>query len=115
MKKRGGMKNVYVVKSAPKDIDEKHKELDKKNVYLLKSDEQAVNRYRDIVLDFLEDEDGLFLVVGQDKTFFQNFRKSFYKELEVDLERIRIVANGRRALDEIRVYMEYQKQPFHFI
>ncbi len=115
MKKRGGMKNVYVVKSVPRSIDEKHKELDSKNVYLLKSDDQAINRYRDTVLDFLEDRNGLFLVISQDKTFFQNFRNSFYKELEIDLKRIRIVSNIRRGLEEIRVYMEYQKQPFLFI
>jgi len=115
MKKRGGMKSVYVVKSAPKDVDAKHKELNSKNVYLLKSDEQAVNRYKDTVLDFVEDDEGLFLVVGKDKTFFQNFRNSFYKEFEIDLERIRIVSSGRRALEEIRVYKEYQKQPFLFV
>lgn len=115
MSKRGGMKNVYVVKSAPKDIDKKHKELDRKNVYLLKSDEESVNRYRDIVLDFLDECSGLFLVVSQDKSFYQNFRKSFYKELEIVQERIRLVSNVRRGFDEIRVYKEYQKQPFLFI
>lgn len=115
MRKRGGMKNVYVVKSAPKDVDEKHKELDKKNVYLLKEDQQAVNRYSDTVLDFVEDTDGLFLIIGRDKLFYQNFRNSFYKELEVDQERIRTISNTRRAQEEIRVYLEYQKQPFLFI
>jgi len=115
MKKRGSMKSVYVVKSAPKEVDEKHKEMQKKSVYLLKSDEQAINRYRDLVIDFVEELDGLFLVVSQDKTFFQNFRNSFYKELQIDLERIRIVTNSRRAQEEVRVYKEYQKQPFLFI
>jgi tetratricopeptide (TPR) repeat protein len=109
------MKNVYVVKSAPKDIDEKHKELDTKNVYLLKSDEQTVNRYSNIVHDFIDDQDGLFLVVSQDKTFFQNFRNSFYKEMQVDQERIRLINSRRRAQEEIRVYREYQKKPFLFL
>ncbi len=115
MKKRSGMKNVYVVKSAIADIDDNHKELEAKNIYLLKSDDQVVNRFRDIVLDFVEDDDGIFLVVGQDKAFFQNFRKSFYKELQIDLERIMLVPNGRRALDETRVHMEYQKLPLLFV
>ena len=109
------MKSVYVVKSAPKDIDEKQRELDTKNVYLLKSDAQAVHRYSDTVYDFIEENDGLFLVVSQDKTFFQNFRNSFYKELQVDQERIRLTPSSRRALEEIRVYREYGKKPFLFI
>lgn len=115
MKRRGKMKSVYVVKSAPKEIDDKHKELDTKNVYLLKSDEQAVNRYSDIVYDFVDVTDGLFLVISDDKTFFQNFRNSFYKELEIDQERIRLEPSIRRAYEEIQVYREYQKKPFLFI
>ena len=72
------MKNVYIVKSAPKDIDEKHRELGTKNVYLLKSDEQAINRYSDIVHDFVNEKDGLFLVISEDKTFFLNFRNTLW-------------------------------------
>ncbi|QJB56864.1 tetratricopeptide repeat protein [Pseudodesulfovibrio sp. zrk46] len=115
MAKRGKMKSVYVVKSAPKEIDEKHKELNKKNVYLLKSDEQVVNLYRDIVCDFVDENDGLFIAISQDKTFFHNFRNSFYKELEIDQERIRISPTPRRAREEISVYREYLKKPFLFI
>lgn len=115
MRKRDRMKSVYVVKSAPKDIDEKHKELDTKNVYLLKSDAQTIERCRDIVCDFVEEKDGLFLVVGDDRMFFQNFRKSFNKDLSIDQERIRMVPSTRRAMEEIKVYREYQKQPFVFV
>jgi len=115
MRKHGKMKSVYVVKSAPKEIDETHKELDTKNVYLLKSDEQTVNLHRDTVCDFVDDTDGLFLVISQDKTFFQNFRNSFYKELEIDQERVRLIPTPRRGREEIKVYREYQKVPFLFI
>ena len=68
-KERGAMNNVYVVKSAPPEVESSQKELERKNVYLLKEDQQAVNRYSDIVLNFI-DKDGLFLIVGHDKTFF---------------------------------------------
>lgn len=115
MTKRDRMKSVYVVKSAPKDFDEKHKELDTKNVYLLKSDAQTIERCRDIVCDFVEEKDGLFLVVGDDRMFFQNFRKAFNKDLSIDQERIRMVPSTRRAMEEIKVYREYQKQPFVFV
>lgn len=115
MKKRGQMKNVYVVKSAQKATDGKLKELETKDLYLLKSDDEVVNRYRDIVLDFVEEKDGLFLVVSEDKPFFQNFRKAFYKELEIEQSRIRHIPISRRAHEEIKVYREYQKKPFLFI
>ncbi len=115
MKKHGKMKNVYVVKSAPQDIDDKQRDLDTKNIFLLKSDEQAINRYSDTVYNFINDQDGLFLVISKDKTFFQNFRNLFYKELRIAQERIRLIASSRRALEEIQVYREYQKKPFLFL
>ena len=114
MKKPAKMKNVYVVKSSPEDIDEKHGELSTKNVYLLKSDDQAINRYSDTVLRFIS-RDGLFLVISQDKTFFLNFRNSFYKELSIEQERIRLISSPQRALEEIEVYREYGKKPFLFL
>lgn len=115
MRKQGKMKSVYVVKSAPKDIDEKHRELDTKNVYLLKSDEETISRCRDTVYSFIDSKSGLFLVLSRDKTFFQNFRNSFYKELEIEQERIRLMSSRKRALEEINVYREYQKSPFLFV
>lgn len=112
MTKRGKMKNVYVLKSTPEDIDEKHKELDTKNVYLLKEDDEALSRYRDTVYAFVDDQDGLFLVLSHDKSFFNTFRNSFYKELRIDQERIRLMSSPKRGLEEIRVYREYQKTLF---
>lgn len=115
MAKRGKMKNVYVVKSTPPDVDEKHRELSTKNVYLLKSDTETLERYQDLVYDFTEEKDGLFLLITQDKTFFQNTRKSLTKDLDIDIERLRLVNSIRRAKEEIRVYTEYQKKPFIFV
>jgi len=114
MKNPVKMKNVYVVKSSPADIDDKHSELSTKNVYLLKSDDQAINRYSEAVINFIN-QDGLFLVVSQDKTFFLNFRNSFYKELSIDQERIRLLPSAQRALEEIPVYREHDKKPFLFL
>ncbi|MDD3312428.1 response regulator [Pseudodesulfovibrio sp.] len=105
---------MYVVKSSSPDIDERHGELSTKNLYLLKSDDQAIHRYSDTVIDFV-DRDGLFLVVSQDKTFFLNFRNSFCKELEIDQGRIRLLSSTKRALEEIPVYREYGKKPFLFL
>ncbi len=106
------MKSVYIVKNAAKGIDEKHKELKKKSLFLLKENEEAVHRYSDTIFDFVDDQDGLFLVISQDRNFFHNFRNSFYKELRLDQERIRLAPNQKRASKEIRVYREHNKKPF---
>lgn len=115
MNRRKKMKSVYVVKNSPPDIDEKHKELETKSVYLLKADDQVVNRYSDIVYDFIEDQDGLFLLISDDRNFYNNFRKSFYKEFQIDQERIRLAPNLQRAHKEIRLYREHKKTPLLFL
>lgn len=116
MMKKGRTKSVYVVKSTAEDIEDikKRKQAESKNIYLLKSQDQAVNKYSDAVWDFV-DTGGLFIVLSDDKTFYINFRNSFYKELEVDMERVRLVGSTERARQEINVYLDYQKKPFLFM
>ncbi len=115
MRKSDRKKSVYAVKKYADDVDRKHKELATKSVYLLKENEEAINRYSDTVCNFVDDDDGLFLVISQDKKFYQTFRNSFYKELRIDQERVRLVSSLRRAMEEIRVYKEYQKTPLVFL
>lgn len=116
MQRRGRTKNVYVVKTSAEDIEDikKRKEAESKNVYLLKSEEQAVCKYSDAVWDYV-DSGGLFIVLSEDKTFYVNFRNSFYKELEIGMERVRLVTSIDRARQEIQVYLDYQKKPFLFM
>ncbi|QGY40480.1 response regulator [Pseudodesulfovibrio cashew] len=115
MTKRNRMKNVYVVKSDTTDIEEQHQELETKSVYLLKADDHVINKYSDIVYRFVDGDDGLFLIISQDRTFYNNFRKSFYKELRIDQERIRLSPNKEKAFKEIRIYREHDKHPLLFL
>jgi len=115
MAQRKNKKNVYVIKNSPQDIDNRHKELETKNVYLLKADDQVVNRFSDVVFEFIDDNDGLFLLVSEDKNFYNNFRKSFYKEFHIDQERIRLTSNCERALKEIQIYRDHHKKPLVFL
>lgn len=115
MNKHRKGKNVYILKHSPTEIDEKHKELQTKSVYLLKADDHVVTKYSDIVYDFIDENNGLFLIVSDDKTFYNYFRKSFYKELRIDQERIRLSANRQRALKEIRIYEEHKHKPLLFL
>ncbi|MDC0335640.1 tetratricopeptide repeat protein [Pseudodesulfovibrio sp.] len=115
MKKHDKQKAVYVVKDGPNDIDRKHKDLATKNVYLLKENEEAIHRYSDTVCDFVNEDGGLFLAISQDKKFYHNFRTSFYNELRIDQERIRLIPCSQRAMKEIRVYKEHKKVPLVFL
>ena len=115
MSRRDRKQNVFVVKSAPKEIDERHKELSTKRVYLLKDDDQAIHRYQDAIYHFVDERDGLFLILSEDRAFYQNFRNSFYKELQIGHKRIRLLADTERGLEEIRFFREHHKPPFLFV
>ncbi|WP_147822552.1 response regulator [Salidesulfovibrio onnuriiensis] len=116
MRRKERTKNVYVVKSSAEDMEDikKRKDAESKNLYLLKAEDQAVNKYSEAVWDFV-DTGGLFIVLSEDKTFYVNFRNSFYKELEIEMERVRLVGSTDRAKQEIQVYLDYQKKPFLFM
>jgi len=116
MRKKGRSKNVYVVKTSAEDLEDikRRKEAETRNVYLLKEEDQAVHKYSDTVWDFV-DADGLFIVLSDDRTFYINFRNSFYKELEIEMERVRLVNSPDRVRDEVGVYLDYQKRPFLFM
>lgn len=115
MSRRQKMKNVYVLKNASQEIDEKHKELESKSVYLLKADDHIVTRYSDTVYDFIDKDKGLFLLISDDKVFYNNFRKSFYKEFRVEQERVRLTPNMSRAQKEIHVLREHGMKPLVFL
>lgn len=115
MPPRKSMRNVYVIKNSPQEVDAKHKELETKSVYLLKADDHVISRYSDLVHDFIEEKDGLFLLISEDKVFYNNFRKSFYKEFRIAQERVRETPNWKRAQKEIRVYLQHNKRPLVFL
>lgn len=115
MNRRGRKQNVFVVKSTPKEIDEKHKELSTRRVYLLKDDDQAIHRYENAIYAFVDDRGGRFLVLSHDRAFYQNFRNSFYKELQVSHKRIRLLKDTGHGLEEIRILREHRKPPFLFV
>lgn len=114
-RRRREMKNVYVLKGTPNNIEEKHKELSKKSLYLLKENEEAVHKYRHIITEYVSNQKGLFLVLSHDRGFYNNFRNSFYKELQIDQERIRMAPSFGRASKEIRVYRNSGFFPLIFL
>ncbi len=109
MSNRADRRNVYVLKNSPDEIEVKHKELKTKSVYLLKADDHIITKYRDIVYDFIDDA-GLFCLVGQDKAFYQYFRKAMYKELRVEQERVHLISNESRVISELQVLHDHSRR-----
>lgn len=111
---RKDRKNVYVLKNTPNEVEKKHKELQSKSVYLLKADDHVVTKYSDTVYDFI-DSRGLFLMITQDKGFFQYFRKALYKELRIEQERILQFTSETTALTALRKCTEQKLKPLVFV
>lgn len=115
MNKRRDKRGVFVIKHDPNDIEAKHKELKTKSVYLLKADDHVVTQHSDTVYEFVDDKDGLFYIISDDRAFYQFFRKAMYKEFRVEQERVRFVANQERAVKELTVLHEHKKNVLVFI
>ena len=76
-KKQAKQKSVYVVHSDEAELKEleARKKSETKGVYVVKTKEEVVNKYRDVVREFA-DTPGVFILVTRDKTFFQTFRSA---------------------------------------
>ena len=76
-KKQVKQKDVYVVRSGEAELKELEakKKSETKGVYVVKTNEEVVNRYKDVIKEFVETP-GVFILVTRDKTFFQTFRNA---------------------------------------
>ncbi len=116
-KREARLKNVYVVKSSRAELDrlQKKEKTETKRLYVLKESEEAVVKYQDVIYDFLDDMGGLFYVISQDRSFFQNLYNALNKELAIEPEFIRMATSVQQASKEIEVFCEHGKRPFIFV
>ncbi|EGB16541.1 Tetratricopeptide TPR_1 repeat-containing protein [Pseudodesulfovibrio mercurii] len=77
MKKNEKHKSLYLVRTEQAELQEleARRRSETKNLYVVKTDEEVANKYRDVIVDFADDN-GVFLVVSHDKTFIQTFRSA---------------------------------------
>ncbi|OIQ51163.1 Photosystem I assembly protein Ycf3 [Pseudodesulfovibrio hydrargyri] len=77
MKKSPKHKSLYLVKTEQaelRELEAKHRS-ETRNLYVIKTDEEVANKYRDVIVDFAANK-GVFLLVTRDKTFIQTFRSA---------------------------------------
>lgn len=116
-KRNARLKNVYVVKSSRAELDrlQKKEKTETKRLYVLKESEEAVVKYQDVIYDFVDEMGGLFYVISQDRSFFQNLYNALNKELAIEPEFIRSATTVQQANKEIEVFYAHGKRPFIFM
>lgn len=116
MRTRKRMKGVYVVKSEEDKVHEyePRKKTESRGVYVLRTSEEVVNKFADIVYDFVDDG-GVFLLVGSDKIFYQTLKRTMVYELGVESEFVQTLHTPGRALDAVIVLRKENLTPFVFL
>ena len=84
MKKEPKTKSHYVVKTEQAELQEleARQRSETKNLYVIKTDEEVANKYRDVLRDFVIDN-GAYLLVTRDKHFTQTFRNALCQVVRV--------------------------------
>jgi len=110
------MKGVYVVTSASPELDrlEKRRKTETKSLYILKTSEEAVNKYRQCIADFAA-AGGVFILVSNDKVFEQNLEQALVKELGLGGEVLVVLPTMARADAEIDARVAEMRRVFLFV
>lgn len=76
-KKEVSQPNLFFAKTSEEELRELEakKKSETKSVYVVKTEEEIVNKYKGVIGEFVETP-GVFLLVTRDKTFFQTFRSA---------------------------------------
>jgi tetratricopeptide (TPR) repeat protein len=110
------MKGVYVVKSVEDKIAdvEPRKQSESRGVYVVRASEEVINKYGDIIYEFVDDS-GLFVLICNDKFFYQSFKRSVVFELGIESELIQIVHEPELAMSKIDDFIKNGLAPFVFL
>ncbi len=75
-------KSLYVVKSQQDPTSElaPKKQSETRNLYVLRTNDETVNKYCDVIYDF-SDEGGVFLILTRDKIFYQAVKNTLCHDL----------------------------------
>lgn len=115
-RRRRNTKNLYVVKSANKELQnfEPKSQTETRSIYVLKTNEEIVNKYCSIIYNFV-DTNGVFLLVSDDKLFYQSFKTAVSYELGIELDFIRVTSDLEKAKHFIDFYKEHDLKPLVFL
>ncbi|WP_147821473.1 tetratricopeptide repeat protein [Salidesulfovibrio onnuriiensis] len=116
VRRRRNTKNLYVVKSANQKLQqfEPKSQTETKSIYVLRTNEEIVNKYCSIIYNFV-DTNGVFLLVTDDKLFYQSFKTAISYELGIELDFIRVTSDLDKAKHFIDFYKENGLKPLIFL
>jgi tetratricopeptide (TPR) repeat protein len=109
-------KSLYLLKSCEadlKDLEEKKKS-ETKSFYVVRTDDEVVNKYADVVYDFV-DSPGVFVLVTRDKNFYLTFKMAIVNSLGIEIEFIRMVQDLGRAAELVQFLVDKEIRPFLFM
>ncbi|MBI9078641.1 MAG: tetratricopeptide repeat protein [Pseudodesulfovibrio sp.] len=115
-KRERNSKSLYVIKacgSELKDLEAKKKS-ETKNLYVVRTNDEIINKYCDVIYDFV-DEPGVFILVTRDKAFYKVFKSTISHELGIELDYIQVVADLGRAAEVLQHFSEKGVVPFLFM
>jgi len=104
---------MYVIKSADDKLQELEpkKQTESRGVYVVRTSEEVINKFSDIVYEFV-DNGGLFILVGNDKVFYQTFKRSVVFELGIESDFIQVVHEPDKAMPKIDKFIKDGLTPF---
>lgn len=109
-------KSLYVLKSCEEELEriEAKKKSETKKYYVVRTNDEIVNKYSDIIYDFV-DLPGVFVVISQDKTFVQAFRGTITQALGIEPVFVQVTSDLTRASSLIEYFVEKGIMPFVFM
>jgi tetratricopeptide (TPR) repeat protein len=115
-KRKRNNKSLYVIKACETELKELEakKKSEMKSLYVVRTDDEVTNRYRDIIYDFVDDP-GVFIVVSRDRMFFQTFRQAIVHDLEIENEYVQIVSDLKRASELVQYFHDKKITPCIFL
>jgi len=110
------MKGVFLIKSEDDKIKkyEPKKKTESRDVYVLRESEEVINKFADIVYEFVENG-GFFLLVGNDKIFYQTLRRSLVFELGIGTDFIQLVHEPNMVMAKLEKFMKDDLSPLVFM
>ncbi|MDC0335701.1 tetratricopeptide repeat protein [Pseudodesulfovibrio sp.] len=108
--------SLYLLKSCEEELRDlaAKKKSETRNLYVVRTDDEIVNKYSSIVYDFV-DTPGVFILITRDKNFYQVFKNTICHALGIEPVFIQSAADTSRAAELLELFSEKGITPFVFM
>lgn len=114
--RKRNQKSIHVIKACESELKELEakKKSEMKALYVVRTNDEVTNKYRDIIYDFV-DKPGVFLVVSRDKAFTQTFRQAIVHDLDIENEYVHLISETKRAAELVQFFHDKGIEPCIFL